>query len=168
MKQEGSITQAAQEMVRRLLQPTHDAEGWHALADSLNAETAAPLLSAALNDERQTLQARRQAATVLGMLRQQSSIPALSHALAVPDAVLRARVAEALGQFQDLPDHVVELLIQRLEDEDYLVREHCAKALAWLKKPQALPALQTMESADEVASNREAAKNAIRAIRGSN
>lgn len=160
------MTQGTEEKIRRLLEPTHDAEGWHAQVNTLDVAEAAPLLSSALNNEKETPQARRQAATILGRLRQNSSIPALLQALAATDAVLRARVANALGQFADVPDQAVQQLIQLLDDEDYLVREQCAKALALLKRSEGLDALQRMQGSDSVESNREAAQNAITAIRG--
>jgi HEAT repeat protein len=160
------MTQDTTEKVRRLLQPTHDSEGWHAQVNTLNVAEAAPLLSTAVNNEKETPQARRQAATILGRLRQKSSIPSLLQALAAADPVLRARVANALGQFADVPDQAVQQLVKHLDDEDYLVREQCAKALALLKRSEGLGALQRMQGSDSVESNREVAQNAIAAIRG--
>lgn len=155
-----------QEQVRRLLQPTHDANGWRAQVRALNAQEAVPLLAAALMNSRETPQARRQATTALGMLRHNSAVPALLQTLADDDAVLRARAAGALGQIEEVPDEVVQQLIHHLEDEDYFVRECCAKALAELRRADALPALEQMRASDSVPANREVADSSIETIRG--
>jgi HEAT repeat protein len=160
------MMQDTTQKVRQLLEPTHDAKGWHALIGTLNAAEAAPLLNTALNNERETRQARGQAAAILGRLQQPSSIPALLKALSSPDPVLRADAADALAHFSALPDAAVQQLIQRLGDEDYLVRERCAASLGRLKRSEALETLQRMQNSDSVESNRKAAQDAIAAIRG--
>jgi HEAT repeat protein len=152
--------------VRQLLQPTHDVEWWHEQIRSLRPEEAVPLLGSAMNSDSETEQARHQAATILGILRQKASVAALLQAMQSPGPVLRALAAQALGQIGDLSDESVSVLIKSVDDQDYFVRKCAATALGRLKRPDALVALERMYHSDSEVGNREAAQEAIKAIQG--
>ena len=152
--------------VRRLLQPTHDLTSWYAEVDALDAEEAIHTLLEILNNDLEAVRTRCQAATLLGMLRDARALDALIGAFHAPDGLLRARAALALGQIGMPEERVVQSMIQGLSDEDYFVRECCAKALGLMKRPEALPALEQMSAVDSVSTNREVAQKAIEAIKG--
>lgn len=160
------MTQSTTEMIRRLLQPTHDLAGWRAEFEALDVGEAVSVLIGILKDEVEPMRTRSEAATLLGMLHNTRANDALLEALRAPDGLLRARAALALGQIGNPGDREVQSLIQGLSDEDYFVREVCAKALQLMKRQEALPALERMSTTDSVWTNREIALKAIAAIRG--
>jgi len=160
------MAESISEKVRRLLQPTHDLERWYAEVEALDVEEAVSVLIGILKDEAEPMQTRSEAATLLGTLHDPRANDALFEALRAPDGLLRARSALALGQIGKQGDREVQSLIQGLSDEDYFVREACAKALQLMKRLEALPALERMSTTDSVSTNREVALKAIEAIRG--
>jgi hypothetical protein len=150
--------------VDRLLKPSDDEIGWYKQVMALHRVEAVPVLMNVLSDPQQPRSSRRQAALILGLLRDERAIRALVDALHAAERVLRGRAAEALGQFETVPEDVLQSLIQGLQDEDYFVRECCAKTLGQLRRPEALPALTVMSASDEVSTNRELAEKAMEAI----
>lgn len=160
------MTQQAIEKVRQLLQPTDDELHWYQRVMALDKAEAVPILMNILKDEQEREFTRRQAALILGLLGDKRAINTLSQVLNATDRVLRGRAAEALGQFKDLDEKIVQELVQGLQDEDYFVRECCAKALGQLQRLETLPALEQMRLTDSVLTNREVAQKAIQAIRG--
>jgi HEAT repeat protein len=159
------MAESTMQKVRRLLQPTHDLDGWYAEFDALDSEAALPLLLEILANDLETEQTRAQAANLLGMLHDPRATNELINALHAPQGLLRARAAVALGQIGKPEERVAESLLQGLMDEDYFVRECSAKALGLMKRTEALPALELMSSTDTVSANRDVAKNAIETIR---
>lgn len=148
-----------------LLQPSDDEVRWYEEVMALDKRDAVPVLINILSDQQESLSIRKQAALILGLLHDERSISGLVQALHEPDRVLRARAAEALGQFETLQENALEELMRGLHDEDYFVRECCAKALGQLKYSKALPALTEMSATDNVPTNREVAQKAVEAIR---
>ena len=151
--------------VRRLLQPTHDLDGWYAEFETLESGEAVPVLLEILTNDLELEQARAQAANLLGMLRDPRATNKLIDVLQGAESLLRARAAVALGQIGKPEEQVAESLIQGLMDEDYFVRECSAKALGLMKRTEALPALEQMSNSDAVLANRQVAQNAIETIR---
>lgn len=160
------MAEETREKVRRLLQPTHDVTGWHAEVKTLNAEEAIPILYEILNDNLEPLRTRGQAVSMLGMFRDDQAVGLLIEILQAPDGLLRAQAALALGRIGMPQERVVQALIQGLNDEDYFVRECCAKALGLMKRPEALPALTQMSASDSASTNRDVAQKAIEDIQG--
>ena len=154
------------QQVRGLLRPTYDEHGWYDSVDHLDPNEAVPILITVLEDTKEEVVARRLAALILGRLHDERAIPALTRTLHASDRILRGRVADALGEFNQLGENVIQELIRGVQDEDNYFRERCAKALGKLKRPEALPALVQMRATDSVAANREVAEEAIVAITG--
>jgi len=159
------MTETTLETIRHLLQPTHDFAGWHAQAATLDPDQAIPILAAIMADTSEAEGARGEAATLLGLLRDERTRAPLLAGLRLEASLVRARAALALAQLGAPDDETMHALVTGLSDEDYFVRECCARVLGVFKRPDVVPALERMRDSDSVASNREAAKAAIRAIR---
>jgi HEAT repeat protein len=160
------MAEEMKEKVRRLLQPTHDVAGWHAEVNTLIAEEAIPILHEIINDNLEAPRTRGQAVSMLGMFRNARAVELLIETIRATDGLLRAQAALSLGRIGMPEERVVTALIERLDDEDYFVRECCAKALGLMKRHEAIPALTLMSASDSVSTNREVAQKAIDAIRG--
>lgn len=154
------------ETIRRLLQPTYDEQGWYQEVMSLDKTKTIPILVNIVRDEHESLDARRQAVFILGLLGDARPTDTLFQTLNEDDRTLRAYAAEALGKIAGLSSDQVHRLITTLQDEDGFVRERTAKALKQLQRPEALPALREMRATDSVAVNREVADEAIKSIEG--
>jgi HEAT repeat protein len=155
------MKQDTTEKVRHLLRPADDDESWYQEIMALDRDEAIPLLIGYLENEQESLYTRRLCIQILSLLRDDRAISAIARALSANDRILRGRAAEALGQFEGLEQSVIEQLTQGLQDEDYFMRECCAKALGQLKRPEALLALEQMSISDSVPTNREVARKAI-------
>jgi HEAT repeat protein len=155
-----------EQSVRNLLRATDDVAGWHRAVKELDSAAALPVVIAILQNDREDAYSRRVAATMLGVLGDDRAIAALAGALDAPDRILRGRAAETLGNFPRLERSVFLRLVDGLKDPDSYFRESCAKALAQLRQPDALPALDEMRTKDAVPFNREVAQGAIAMIRG--
>lgn len=156
----------AEEKIKILLEPTDEEEAWLRGVKSLNPKEAVPVLSKILLNSQEPLLKRKMAAQMLGLLEDESAIPALTQALSAPDPVLRAKTAAAIGDVGKAGESAIARLIEALQDGDYYVRESAAKALGILKSQEALPMLARMTSVDEPFTNREVAEEAIKAIKG--
>lgn len=154
-----------EQTVRTLLRATDDVAGWHRAVKQLDS-AAVPVVIAILRNDHEDAFSRRVAATVLGVIADDRAIPAVVEALAAPDRILRGRAAETLGNFPRLERSVLLRLVDGLKDPDSYFRESCARALAELRQPEALPALDEMKAKDVVPFNREVAQGAIAKIRG--
>ena len=159
------MAESTMQKVRRLLQPTHDLDGWYAEVETLEPEEAVPVLVEILSNGLEPEQTRAQAANLLGMLHDPRATNKLIETLHAGPSLVRARAAVALGQIGKPEEMVAESLMQGLMDDDYFVRECSAKALGLMKRTDALPALERMSSTDAVSANRQVAQNAIQAIR---
>jgi HEAT repeat protein len=89
---------------------------------------AVPVLQQAL--QRTNSRARGDAAGLLGLSREQGSIPDLIKALKDRDFITRSKAARALSRFPEHPEAIVPALIGCLEDPDDTFRMNCARALA--------------------------------------
>lgn len=160
------MTEETREKVRLLLQPTHDVEGWQVEVETLKTAEAVPILLEILNDDLEPVRTRSQAIMLLGMMHDVQALDVLIEILHAPDGLLRAKAALALGQLGIAEKKVVHALIQGLSDEDYFVRECCARVLGLMKRSEALVSLEQMSAADRVSTNREVAQKAIEVIKG--
>lgn len=154
-----------EEKIRDLLRPTDDEEGWYRKVTALDAGEAVPILSAIVENEAEPSRSRRTAVLILGLLRDERAVTALTRALASADPLLRGRAAEALGKHEEVDAAVVERLLASLGDAEPFVRESAAKALGSLRRAEALPALERMSADDSAQHNREVALKAIQDIR---
>ena len=161
------MAEEIRQKVNLLLQPTHDIEAWHAEVASLNKEEAIPVLLAILNDSRQALRMQSQAVTLLGELHDPRAVePLIVTTANASDGLLRAKSALALGKLEFKEARVIQALIRGLEDSDDFVRECCAKVLGLMRIPEAVVPLDRMSAVDSVSTNREAAQEASKSIRG--
>jgi HEAT repeat protein len=165
VSKEEKMSTGIPEPIMRVLLPRDDSR-WEAEVMSLDAEQAVPVIVGVMFDGGERLAVRKMAVTVLGMLRDARAVGPLTRTLRDPDRIMRARSAEALGEFKDLGADVVALLVEALRDEDYYVRECGAKALGKLRRAETLTALREMSEHDEVSTNRELAQEAVAAIEG--
>jgi HEAT repeat protein len=152
--------------VRNLLRATDDVAGWRRAVKELDAAAAVPVVIAILQNDREDAYSRRVAATMLGILGDDRATSALANALNSSDRILRGRAAETLGNFPRLERSIFLRLVEGLKDTDSYFRESSAKALAQLRQPEALAALDEMKTKDVVPFNREVAQEAIAKIRG--
>lgn len=155
-----------EEKVRDLLRKTDDEEGWYGKVMALDPGEAVPVLTAIVENEAETSHSRRTAVLILGLLRDQRAVAALTRALGSPDPLLRGRAAEALGKYGEPEAAVVDRLLAGLDDPEPFVRESAAKALGSLRRPEALSALERMSTDDSAGHNREVSLRAIEEIRG--
>ncbi len=152
--------------VRSLLKPTYDEIGWYRAVKTLDAGQAIPILTAILNDDREEISNRRQAALILGLLHDRRAAGELRRALnEASDHVLRGEAADALAEIGDPDQETVQDLNKALNDRHSFVRERAAKALGHLRRSESISALEQMSITDDVPTNREAALQAISAIR---
>jgi HEAT repeat protein len=131
---------------------------------ALDKNEAVPILENIVRSESDSIRTRQQGILILSLLGDERSIDTLLEMLNAPDAGLRAHAGEALGRFKRLSSGGFQRLMAALKDEDAFVRERTAKALAELKRPEALEALRQMRDSDPVDTNREMAQEAIKAI----
>ncbi|MEY3220129.1 MAG: hypothetical protein RIT27_1486 [Pseudomonadota bacterium] len=104
-----------------------------------NHETIINELLRALRDDK-SFYVRQFAAQSLVNLKHARSLPTLLHDIKNPDAFVRARVVEALGQMGDA--QAVLPLLERLQtDSQASVRWRAAESLGMLKNPQAINVL---------------------------
>lgn len=160
------MAETTEENVRLLLEPTDAKDSFIEEVSLLDPNKAVPILNKVLLDSQETKLHREMAALILGMLGDESAIPALNQTLSAPDPVLRAVSARAIGRIGTASGDVVAQLIGALKDEDYFVRKTAAQSLGELKSQEALPALAHMTSVDTAITNREVAEEAIKTIKG--
>lgn len=151
--------------IKKLLEPIYDEKQWNEELKALDPALAIPLLVALLHDETEELWRRSRAAIILAELHDKRAIPYLVEALDSSNPVLRARVACSFGRLEKVDEDVAERLIDGIRDEDYFVRECSAKALAQLKRIDALSSLIEMSNTDRVPNNRNVARMAIESIK---
>lgn len=122
------------------------ARSWAAnVLGELHAASALPSLLRALNDSNAEVRAR--SATALGRLADRSAVPPLlDHLLADPAPFVRARIANALGQFDDAD--VTDRLIHALGDPAWWVRVRSVEALERIGPPAERPLLAALDSGD--------------------
>ena len=154
-------------LVRELLLGTDDGARWLLAVKALDAADAVPILATVLKNKGESLQTRRQAALILGVLADRSGIEPLVAALGDEDPVVRARALEALAQFE-APGPEAQLAVSRaLRDEDDYVREVAAITAGALKVPGAQELLKELANADPASDVRAAAAESLRAREGS-
>ena len=160
------MSEAALQRVRKFLEPTFDEQAWYRGVMTLDKNEAVPILVSIVKSKSESIRARQQAILILGLLGDEGAIGTLLEMLNAPEAGLRAHAAQSLGRFNSLSSGGFAQLLAALQDEDNFVRERTAKALAELQRREAVPALQQMRASDPIASNRETAEDAIKAIEG--
>jgi HEAT repeat protein len=136
-----------------------------ALAEGLAAARhpeAAHLLEALLRDPAARA-IREDVAELLGELGDPTAAPALLHVLADPEPWVRAKAADSLGQLGHAP--AAAALIGLLDDESGAVRARAADALGRLRAKVAIPALIRLAEHDEDETVRDAAAEALAALR---
>ena len=124
----------------------HHARPWAAnVLGELRAQRAFPVLVRALGDIEDEVRAR--AAYALGRLGDRRAIPyLLEHLLTDPAPFVRARIAGALGQFDD-PD-VIERLVRALADPAWWVRMRSVEALEQIGPQAEGPLLVALDDPD--------------------
>jgi HEAT repeat protein len=158
------MAESIEQKVREVLKPTDARASWREAVLALDANEAVPILVTILLGEGEKLLTRKMVATVLGLLRNERSMAALTQTLRASDPILRAKAAGALGEFEKVDKNTVKDLIEALRDKDYYVRESAARALGQLKRPEALAALEQMSSTDSISTNQDVARKAIETI----
>ena len=124
----------------------HHARPWAAnVLGELRAQRAFPVLVRALGDIEDEVRAR--AAYALGRLGDRRAIPyLLEHLLTDPAPFVRARIAGALGQFDD--PEVVERLVRALADPAWWVRMRSVEALEQIGPQAEGPLLVALDDPD--------------------
>ena len=122
------------------------ARAWAAnVLGELRAGSALPSLLRALDDPDDEVRAK--SATAIGRLADRSAVaPLLDHLLADPAPFVRARIAHALGQFDDAD--VTDRLIHALGDPAWWVRVRSVEALERIGPPAQQPLLAALDSGD--------------------
>jgi HEAT repeat protein len=126
--------------------PPSRARGWAAnVLGELRAAPALPALLRGLADADDEV--RGESATALGRLGDRSAVTTLlDHLLTDPAPFVRARIASALGQFEDA--EVTDRLIHALGDPAWWARIRSIEALEQIGTPAEPPLLTALDSGD--------------------